>query len=220
MALKLVVFVLACLISSTSAVINLNMGILLPRVGPESNLADGLLLAAEVAIKRIRNEGILNSSFALNFTELDTDCNRLKAVEHVYNHRTMNAYIGPACSEACVSSGLLAATLNTPMISYACSSLELSNRQNYPTFARTQPYTRTYTDLTPDMILEMLKFNKWSRACIIATEDDVWSPLATILRTKLTGANMTVPYTGLYTANTVSNYKTVLEPVKETCRSE
>lgn len=146
------------------------------------NLADGILIATELAIKRILDEGILNSSFVLNYTELNTQCNKLTAVELVNKHRNMDAFIGPACTEACVSSGLLAAALDTPMISYACSSIELSKRQYYPTFARTKPYTRTYTSLTPNMILEMMKYHGWGRVCIIASEDDIWSPLASEIK--------------------------------------
>lgn len=179
-------FILLTLVaaSAITADISLNLGIMLPRIPvDDANLAKGIIIATELAIKRIQDEGVLNSSFKFTYTEMNTWCNKLIAVEQVFQFRNLSAFIGPACTVSCVSAGLLAATLNTPMISYSCSSIDLSDRQFYPTFARTQPYTRTYIDSTPHMVLEMMKHFQWSRLCIIATEDAVWPPLATKIKT-------------------------------------
>lgn len=199
----------------------LQLGILVPIDVPgPGQLGEGLVAATDLAIKKVYDEGFLNQSFFLNFTSADTACNKLTAVKRVYELNHVDAFIGPACSSECLSSGLLAASLNKPMISYSCSSLELSNKLFYPTFARTQPYTRTYASLTPDMIYNLLFHYKWKRICIISTEDQVWTPLAVSLKTYINSRNVTTPYTGVFTPSSNLDYKTVLFPTTKTCRGK
>lgn len=54
-----------------------------------------------------------------------------------------SAIIGPSCSDGCIPVALLATFTNKPMISFGCSSGDLSDKSVYPTFARTKPYART-----------------------------------------------------------------------------
>lgn len=206
---------------NVQAITQLQLGILVPiDVSGSGKLGEGLVLATELAIKKVYEEGFLNQSYSLNFTTADTACNKLKAVEKVYDLRHVDAFIGPACSSECLSSALLATSLNKPMISYSCSSLELSNRLYYPTFARTQPYTRTYASLTPSMIYRVMTHHGWNRICVISTEDQIWSPLAVSLKAFLNTKNVSTPYMGVYSPSSKFDYKSVLLPVTTNCRSK
>ncbi|XP_069945646.1 guanylate cyclase 32E [Cherax quadricarinatus] len=49
----------------------------------------------------------------------------------------ISAYIGP--QETCVHEARMAAAFNLPMISYFCTHPETSDKESFPTFARTRP---------------------------------------------------------------------------------
>ncbi|KAH6942257.1 hypothetical protein HPB50_002077 [Hyalomma asiaticum] len=51
--------------------------------------------------------------------------------------QNVSAFIGP--QETCVHEAYLAAALNMPMVSYFCLDRETSDKQRFPTFARTRP---------------------------------------------------------------------------------
>ncbi|KAH7950051.1 hypothetical protein HPB49_019002 [Dermacentor silvarum] len=51
--------------------------------------------------------------------------------------QNVSAFIGP--QETCVHEAYLAAALNLPMVSYFCLGRETSDKQRFPTFARTRP---------------------------------------------------------------------------------
>ncbi|XP_037521917.2 guanylate cyclase 32E [Rhipicephalus sanguineus] len=51
--------------------------------------------------------------------------------------QNVSAFIGP--QETCVHEAFLAAALNLPMVSYFCLGRETSDKQRFPTFARTRP---------------------------------------------------------------------------------
>ncbi|XP_075559752.1 guanylate cyclase 32E [Dermacentor variabilis] len=51
--------------------------------------------------------------------------------------QNVSAFIGP--QETCIHEAYLAAALNLPMVSYFCLGRETSDKQRFPTFARTRP---------------------------------------------------------------------------------
>lgn len=207
--------------TNVHATTNLQLGILVPIDVPgPGQLGEGLIAATGLAIKKVYDEGFLNGNFSLNFTTADTACNKLKAIEKVYELSHVDAFIGPACSSECLSSGLLATSLNKPMISYSCSSLELSDRLYYSTFARTQPYTRTYASLTPFLMHSVLMHYKWKKICIISTEDQIWAPLAVSLKTYINARNVSTRYMGVFTPSSNLDYRNVLQPATKVCRGK
>lgn len=104
------------------------------------------------------------------------------------------------------------------MISYSCSSVELSNRLFYPTFARTQPFSRTYSRETPDILLQSMRVYNWARAAIISTEDLVWTPIAISMTELFQKNNISVPFKGFYVPSSSFSHHAFLSEVKDKAR--
>ena len=81
---------------------------------------------------------------------------------------------GPACDDLCAPAGLLAAKLNTPVISYSCASTKLNSRARYPTFARTSV---VYADIG-NVLVDLLTHFRWTRVALIVGHEDVWRETA------------------------------------------
>ena len=200
----------------------IHLGILLP-IGRKGfqRLGESLQYVIEPAIQHVYSEEILNPrDYNITYSVVDSACNKFLAVSHTYNMRSVDAFIGPACTEGCLAAGLLAASLNKPMISYSCSSLDLGRREFYFTFARTQPFTRTYYYTTPLLLSELMRYYEWKIAGIIVNEDNLWTPIANALNKHLTDVNMTVGYYGMYTISKDFEHTSVLEYAKRFSRSK
>lgn len=136
---------------------NIHLGVMLPTSRPGfSELGRALELVIAPAIQHVYNHSRLSGQWNITYTVKDSACHKTVAIGKTYELHTADAFIGPACSDSCLSAGLLASYWNKPMISYSCSSVELSNRLFYPTFARTQPFSRTYSRETPDILLQLI----------------------------------------------------------------
>lgn len=210
------------LLEVSTPIKEIQLGILLP-IGRKGfqRLGESLQYVIDPAIQHVYSKEILNPrDYNITYTVVDSACNKLLAVWHTYNMRSVDAFIGPACTEGCLAAGLLAASLNKPMISYSCSSLDLGRRDFYFTFARTQPFTRTYYYTTPLLLRELMQYYKWKIAGIIVNEDNLWTPIANALNKHLTDANMTVGYYGVYTISKDFEHTSVLEYAKRFSRSK
>lgn len=60
------------------------------------------------------------------------------------------------------------------MISYSCSSSELNNKEQFPTFART---TAIYSQMTY-FVIEFLQYYNWNRVVIVEGPEEVWRETA------------------------------------------
>lgn len=200
---------------------NIHLGVMLPISRPGfSELGRALELAIAPAIQHVYNHSRLSRQWNITYTVKDSACHKTAAVGRTYELHTADAFIGPACSDSCLSAGLLASYWNKPMISYSCSSVELSKRFFYPTFARTQPFSRTYSHETPDILLQSMRVYNWTRAAIISTEDLVWTPIAISMTEIFQQNNISVPFKGFYVPSTSFSYHTFLNQVKDKARSK
>ena len=80
------------------------------------------------------------------FTMRDDNCSPTKALQEMIKLVQVNkvdAIVGPSCSSACEAVSYLAASQewNLPIISYLCGADSLSNKDAFPTFARTADST-------------------------------------------------------------------------------
>ena len=200
---------------------NIHLGVMLPisRTG-FSELGRALELVIAPAIQHIYNHSRLSRQWNITYTVKDSACHKTVAVGKTYELHTADAFIGPACSDSCLSAGLLASYWNKPMISYSCSSVELDNRFFYPTFARTQPFSRTYLHETPDILLESMRVYNWTRAAVISTEDFVWTPIAISMTEIFQKNNISVPFKGFYVPSPSFSYHEFLSQVKDKARSK
>ena len=200
---------------------HIHLGVMLPisRDG-FSELGRALELAIAPAIQQVYNHSRLSRQWNITYTVKDSACHKTAAVGRTYELHTADAFIGPACSDSCLSAGLLASYWNKPMISYSCSSVELSKRFFYPTFARTQPFSRTYSHETPDILLQSMRVYNWTRAAIISTEDLVWTPIAISMTETFQRNNISVPFKGFYVPSSSFSYHAFLNQVKDKARGK
>lgn len=211
---------LACLLIDCVVSKKIHFGVILPTSRPGFyELGKALELAVQPAIQDIYDFNRLSRDWNITYSVEDSGCHKLKAVGKTYELRNADVFIGPACGDECLSAGLLTTYWNKPMISYSCSPTELSNRYFYSTFARTQPFSRTYLLETPRFLYEAVKFFSWTRTAIISTEDPTWAPIAIALSEYLSQRNVTIPFSRSYMLSKTFSYKEFLKPVKEVARS-
>ncbi|XP_031564714.1 atrial natriuretic peptide receptor 1-like [Actinia tenebrosa] len=194
---------------------NIHLGILIPIDHGTWKVGKEIIPIIGRAIQEVNNRGIL-PGYNITYTLKDSKCSSNTApgiTADLMNSKTkVNTYIGPGCSAACLSAGLLAHYWNVPMISFSCSSSSLMNRKKYSTFARTQPFSRTYSGVTPVALLKIMQHYRWKRVAIIAPYgykgDTIWEPIANSVRSHFLTNNITVPY---YKAPYVSGYDDVAQ---------
>ncbi|XP_065672678.1 atrial natriuretic peptide receptor 1 isoform X2 [Hydra vulgaris] len=134
------------------------------------------------------NDEILNGTKLIYYIA-DPSCNDrdgLGASVTLFKNYSIDVFIGPPCSESCLSSGLLSSYEKIPMISFGCSSNLLSNKTNYPYFARTKPFARTSSLYTPKTFLQILKYFSWKHVCLIQSDNDIYAPMAQRIYEELT----------------------------------
>ena len=197
----------------------IHLGILVP-IQKFSGLGKGLASTIDIAIEDVYANQWLSRDYNLTYSVKDSNCSALKALGHVDDLRSAHAFIGPTCSAGCISAAMLAAHRNKPIISYSCSSMELRNRELYPTFLRTQPFSRSFSYLTPEVLYRVMLFYNWSRAAIVSPDDNIWAPIAIALRDVLIQNNFTVPYYGLYRVSTSFKHETVMADAKKVSRGK
>lgn len=109
-----------------------------------------------------------NISFIWNNTDCEDESKTIRALMYQIYEAKVSAIIGPGCT--CNTSARNAAAFNVPMISYMCSSPELSNKELYPTFVRT--YAQT-TKLSDSVLLLLEKFS-WTKVGILFERTSDW----------------------------------------------
>ncbi|XP_045210469.2 atrial natriuretic peptide receptor 1-like isoform X2 [Mercenaria mercenaria] len=150
------------------------MGVLVPCSGARS-FGDELQVTMEFALKKVNSSPDLvylrRENVTLDFTVADTKCDIGTGLfELVEISSSSDAFIGPGCDSLCKPAGLLAGKWNKPMISYSCSSRLLSDRKNYPTFART---TALYGEMSY-FIIDIIKYYHWDRVVLVEGPESIW----------------------------------------------
>ena len=99
-----------------------------------------------------------------------------------------DAYIGPGCSIICEPGGILAAHWGTPVVSWGCTSDTLSQKDTYPTFARTTAPSK----YVAPFFTSIMKHFSYDRVAIIYSSHHLWSLTAQILKTDFEENNIKV----------------------------
>ena len=172
-------------------------------------------------------EDVNNSTDILNDTNLkfmlgDSGCKSEKAIGaavDMYN-ADVRAYVGPACSTSCKVAGLLSTSKGIPMVSYSCSSLSLSDKDQYPYFARTKPYVRTGTYAPKTLVAIAEKYN-WKHMCIIERlNEEIYTPVADATVKEFKSMNYTVIREQYNDDIDFNGMKLYLERIMNKCRSK
>ncbi|ELU09058.1 hypothetical protein CAPTEDRAFT_121651 [Capitella teleta] len=124
----------------------------------------------------------------------------------------ISAYIGP--QETCLHEARLAAVFNTPMISYFCTNHELSNKELFPTFARTKPHDSQISKA----LVSLLQHFEWKKVVFIY--NDKQQKLAETIQTVLGYNDIQVTATrsfdGPYFPDTTINQSPFIKMVQDT----
>ena len=173
---------------------NVTLAVFIPLTGDKSfgrKMGSAFLLA----IEDVNSNPNLLPNHMLTYFYNDTGCNARKGLGEVVDMwvnqaGNVHGMIGPACDLVCEPSGMLAANWQIPLISWGCSSSHLSNKDDFPTLARTLgPYTKM-----AKMFVKMLEYWKWSRVSILASTENVWQLTSHQIKLELEEAGKNVAY--------------------------
>ncbi|XP_047143124.1 atrial natriuretic peptide receptor 1 isoform X1 [Hydra vulgaris] len=155
----------------------IKIGVILPHTLGESKLSSynsGVYYASAMymAIDDINSQSTYLPNHKLELVWGDTMCDwksTIKLQIEMLEYEKVDAFIGGGCA-GCLALAQNAGALNMPMISHMCLEPELSNKEEYPTFARTEPNGR---HLTP-AIYELLRYYKWEKFSVYVENQDVY----------------------------------------------
>ena len=195
---------LALLLLSSVLCKEVRVGVLVPITG-SFQVGNSIRPVIKAAFDDVQKDPSLLPGWNLTYTIHNSSCDSVQAVgiaaDLMRSPTPVHAYIGPGCSVACLAAGLLAQYWNKAIVSFSCSSSDLEDRKKYSTFARTQPFSRTYSRSTPSILLQVMVKFKWKRAAILARDDtpsSIWAPIAIDVHGYFHKNNITVSYFKLY----------------------
>ncbi|CAH1775681.1 unnamed protein product [Owenia fusiformis] len=147
---------------------NIKLGLLLPREGLQNYLGyETNAAASTMALEKCRKDGII-PGHNISIVYRDTKCTEkfgLGMAVNLYLDEHVDAFIGPACSEAAIPVGNLAAYWNIPMFAHASSDPSLSDKGRFPTVARVlPPYNKMGSAL-----VELFNHYGWRRVVMLST---------------------------------------------------
>lgn len=146
----------------------------LPHLANDFNKGESFAAAMTIAVEQINADPSLLADYNLTFVWKDTKCNELVAVREQLNQidSGVQAFIGPGCN--CHTAARNAAAFNMTMISFMCSSAELSNKIKYPTFGRTFAVD---SQVGPSLI-SLLKYTyNWTIVAVVCQDSTKWTSL-------------------------------------------
>ncbi|XP_056019225.1 receptor-type guanylate cyclase Gyc76C-like isoform X2 [Ostrea edulis] len=121
--------------------------------------------AITYARDQINNDTGVLPNHTLEFVVAETYSQEIYSIRETVEliDKNISVYIGP--QETCIHEGRIAAAFDLPMISYFCAADDVSNKVEYPTFARTKP---TASQISASVVCILKKFN-WEKITFIHT---------------------------------------------------
>ncbi|XP_057310998.1 atrial natriuretic peptide receptor 1-like isoform X2 [Hydractinia symbiolongicarpus] len=189
------------------------LGVLIPyTLGSDSHLTtyySGRYYSSAMylAVEDVNNNKNLLPNHRVELVWADTMCNWKKAVTlqmGMIHNESVDAFIGGGC-QGCKVMARIAGASNIPMISHMCLDPELSEKETYPTFARTEPSGR---QLTP-AIQELLRYFKWNKFAVVVENSTLYQLVHKNIKEKFASQILATKY---ITAS--SQYKYEVDYVK------
>ncbi|XP_046809093.1 speract receptor isoform X2 [Lucilia cuprina] len=154
--------------------------------------------AITLAVKEVNENKFKTLGHSLDFIVAETygdEVNSIKQTASLWTKQVV-AYIGP--QETCIHEGRMAAAFNLPMISYYCTHHDTSNKQDFPTFARTRPPD---TQISKSVVSLLLAFN-WTQVTFLYLDhpDSLYQPVADTIIKILKRAGISVRDTRTWNA--------------------
>ena len=181
--------------TTTNVTKQINLGVLIPWTGDNWNAGPRLASGLLIGIDSVNSDPTLLPGYKLTFTWKDTKCEEsiaLTAAVDMYTKSSprIQALIGPACSHGCKAVGYLSEHWNMPLISYACGSVELSNKLEFPLFART---VGVYAS-SGAIIVNLMKYYNWDRIALITSTDFLWTSIMSGVRNDVEKSRLRVSF--------------------------
>ncbi|XP_046437662.1 guanylate cyclase 32E-like isoform X1 [Daphnia pulex] len=148
--------------------------------------------AISLAIEDVTRHRILPGDHTLDMVVAETYGEEEESLLQTAKLWTLNvsAYIGP--QESCVHEARMAAAFRLPMISYFCTHDETSNKELFPTFARTRPPD---TQISKS-VASVLKAFHWHKVAFFhkSTDDSEYAKIAQTIMTTLSAEKIEVKF--------------------------
>lgn len=202
---------------------NITIGLLLPEDPPWK--LGALRSAAYLAIEWINDQSGLLREDKLKIVYKDSQCSAIRSAgeaAELHYKDDVDVYIGPHCSDSCAPAGLLAAYFKKPMISHSCSATDLSNKDIYPTFARTIFYARSDKENMLKALSNVMDLYKWKLISLIVSKKFAWNSLADYIFQTIESYDKKCDTVHQFDEDDNGNvhFKDILQRAKKTARSE
>lgn len=205
------VLILLCLFlkqfgTTSNVTSEVKLGVLIPWSGDKWTAGPRLASGVLIGIDAVNANSSLLPGIKLTFDWRDSMCEEsvaLTATVDMYAKTSpqIHALIGPACSHGCKAVGYLSNYWNMPLVSYACGSVELSNKEEFPLFSRT---VGVYAS-SGQIIVDLMKFYKWDRVALITSTEFLWSSIMSGVRFDVEKSNLIVSYFQNFNDETVTD---------------
>lgn len=151
--------------------------------------------ALTFALDEINADTTILPNHTLDFITAETygrESDSIRKTVDLLKHN-ISVYLGP--QETCIHEGRIAASFNIPMISYYCSEADVSNKAQYPTFARTKP---TDSQISQSVVSILETFH-WKKITFIHSSEKEFQHTAETIYQLLLTHNLTVSFRKIYT---------------------
>ncbi|XP_017480549.1 PREDICTED: speract receptor-like [Rhagoletis zephyria] len=167
--------------------------------------------AITLAVSQVNAGRLKELGHSLEFIVAETYGDEVSSIRQTASlwTRQVAGYIGP--QETCVHEGRMAAAFNLPMISYYCIHRDTSNKQDFPTFARTRPPD---TQISKSVVSLLLAFN-WTQVSFLYLDSphSPFHPVAETIQNILHNAGVIVR--DIQTWNTIYHHGFMVNPFDE-----
>ena len=121
--------------------------------------------AVAIATDKINSRADILGNYTITSVFEDSGCQEkpaLDAIVTLVRDHTVDAIIGPACSNSGLGIGKLASQWNVPVVAYSGNSEELSDKTVYDTYSRTRSSAYA-VGVVPAAVVSALD---WSKTCL------------------------------------------------------
>ena len=193
--LAYVLCILSYVIGYIKAIEDIKLGFLVS-LNPDKLYADRYAGIVPRILEDINNDTTILKNYRLTYEFGNSGCDGITAMGNtanmIFDRTPPVAYIGPYCSVSCLQAGFLSTFYKIPMISFSCSSIDLSDKDKYPYFSRTKPYAKSSSRWTPTVFVRLMRRYNWTQACILSRKHPIYQQLSIETREALHRANIKV----------------------------
>ncbi|XP_048248100.1 guanylate cyclase 32E-like [Haliotis rufescens] len=157
---------------------------------PEPNKAEGRRIAGAMAhaVNTVNDNPDILPNHTLQYVFADNRDNEFVSVNELTEQWRNGAvaFFGP--EDFCETEAKVAASWNLPVISYKCDDAVVSDKKEFPTFARTQPPSSH----SATQVMALMRYYGWSKFTIVVEKNDLMVRAAENLKYLAEFNNMTV----------------------------